>query len=720
MRLRLSIRGVLATWVLVGGAAILGLVVVGLASTGRLASQGEQLLGDLVPAQAANRNLALAVTGFVGRQSDVLAARNPAGLEQLPERDALERHFAAQRDALAAGISGQPGAAAALDRLDAAYTELRAADSELLQARSGSLALAQRLGPVADALDAAAEEIRTHAEAIAGRLAFGAVLEQRRLRMAVESLRPDPVTGDYRADGVDQLAKRVTAGLDSEFTAVQKASTALRANALALSGLGRQMMLESSPDMLLSLRHNRIAPLVAELEQNQEALTTIGRTHPKLTEAVAGLGESGNRLVALLVGGDQSVFEIRQAMLEQQAAMPDVLQRAAAARAALGDALDLASGEVARMADESAAVSAAVVDDARTLLIGGGVAAGALVLLFSGLVFGLQRRISGVLADVTRALSAAADGDLGQRLSRNGASEFAVLVDAFNRFAENTRALIGGIDGSSKALGGASSTLADITRRTSGGSRRQQQATDQVASAMEQMGSAVQEVARHAGEAAAATAEADRQCSEVRQAVVKMQGSIGELSHRMEGAAEVVNRVESDSHNIGSILDVIGNISEQTNLLALNAAIEAARAGDHGRGFSVVADEVRTLAARAQQSTEEIRQMIEGLRGGTRSAVEAMSASTDLARASVADAEHAGTALAAITGAVGTIHDLNTRIAGATEEQSQVAVEMSRNLSSIRDIAADQVGAADETEQAGTELARLAEDLDQRVQHFRL
>ena len=237
---------------------------------------------------------------------------------------------------------------------------------------------------------------------------------------------------------------------------------------------------------------------------------------------------------------------------------------------------------------------------------------------------------------------------------------------------------------------------------------------------MEQMGTAVQEVARHAGEAAAATAEADRQCGEVRQAVAKMQDSIGELSRRMEGAAEVVNQVETDSHSIGTILDVIGNISEQTNLLALNAAIEAARAGDHGRGFSVVADEVRTLAARAQDSTEEIRQMIEGLRGGTRSAVEAMSASTELARASVNDAEHAGTSLGAITEAVGTINDLNARIAGATEQQSQVAAEMARNLSSIRGIAAEQVQAAEETEQAGNELAGLADDLDRQVQRFRI
>lgn len=360
MKLRLSIRGVLATWVVVGGAAILGLVVVGLASTGRLASQEEQLLENLVPAQAANRNLALAVSGFVGRQSDVLAARQRADLEQLPERGALERRFAAQRDALTAGIAGQPGARAALERLEAAYVELRAADSALAQARSRSLALAERLGPAAEALDAATEEIRTHAEAIAGRLAFGAVLEQRRLRMALKGLRPDPVTGTFKAEGVDQLAKRVTASLDSEFTAVQKASTALRANALALSGLGRQMMLESSPDMLLSLRHNRIAPLIAELEQHQQQLATAGRAHPKLNAAVAGLAEAGNRLVALLMEGEQSVFGLRRAMLAQRAAMPEVLERAAGARAALGDALDLASAEVANMADEAAAASAAV------------------------------------------------------------------------------------------------------------------------------------------------------------------------------------------------------------------------------------------------------------------------------------------------------------------------------------------------------------------------
>ncbi|VAW83240.1 Methyl-accepting chemotaxis sensor/transducer protein, partial [hydrothermal vent metagenome] len=239
-------------------------------------------------------------------------------------------------------------------------------------------------------------------------------------------------------------------------------------------------------------------------------------------------------------------------------------------------------------------------------------------------------------------------------------------------------------------------------------------------SAMDEMTSTVQEVARNAAEASKAAKNADGDAKSGALVASEAIGGIDSLLGGVNAAAQVIRNLEKESENIGSVLDVIRGIAEQTNLLALNAAIEAARAGEQGRGFAVVADEVRTLASRTQQSTQEIHDMIQRLQDGAVNAVKVMEGAQGQAQNSSDLVEKAAESLAAIAGAVSNINDMNTMIASAAEEQSAVAAEMQANMNNIREVSDRSAEGAQQTAQASEELARLATEQQALMAQFRM
>lgn len=286
------------------------------------------------------------------------------------------------------------------------------------------------------------------------------------------------------------------------------------------------------------------------------------------------------------------------------------------------------------------------------------------------------------------------------------------------------------IDAVSSAIGNSKSTAEHLLLSTekmqaqSGYARqgvtRQQLETDQIATAINQMTATVQEVARSATDAASAANQADKEANNGKNVVSQTIKSIQTLAENVEQAANVIQKLEGDTTEIGSVLDVIKGIADQTNLLALNAAIEAARAGEQGRGFAVVADEVRTLASRTQQSTEEINKMIEKLQAGAKNAVVVMETGRLQAQNGVEQASKAGESLASITQSVATINDMNTQIAGAAEEQSKVAEEINRNVVNISQVAEETAHNVGEVADQSAELGNLAAALNAEVARFKV
>lgn len=324
------------------------------------------------------------------------------------------------------------------------------------------------------------------------------------------------------------------------------------------------------------------------------------------------------------------------------------------------------------------------------------------------------------LARVNEMLNIVASGDLSMKLDESGNDEFAQLSRNCNLLIDSLRNLIESIVNRSAQLAAAAEQTSAVTAQSTTAIEEQRNQVEQAASATTEMSSTAQSVLASANDALGEIKHADDEAERVKGISARNRQTIELLASEVESAAQVINQLQQDSASIGGILDVIRGIAEQTNLLALNAAIEAARAGEQGRGFAVVADEVRTLASRTQESTSEIQTMIEALQTGAGKAVTVMDAGKAKASDCVSQSEEADQALEVITHAVHEAFDRSTQIATAAEEQSVVAHEISENLESIVTIAEQTTAGSQQTAASSSEVARLAEELQQSVQEFKL
>jgi methyl-accepting chemotaxis protein len=330
---------------------------------------------------------------------------------------------------------------------------------------------------------------------------------------------------------------------------------------------------------------------------------------------------------------------------------------------------------------------------------------------------GILRPMQQLVQTMTKAAN---ENDLTLFVPIKTQDEIGATSQAFNNMLEKFQQSIGQVNVSVKQIATASDEMSAVTIETTKGIAHQQEQTDHLASAMNQMAATVKDVAQSAAEASNNASQAKAESDQGRLVVTTAADTISTLSESIILASTSIEKVEGDSEKIGTVLDVIRGIAEQTNLLALNAAIEAARAGEQGRGFAVVADEVRTLAGRTQSATQEIQQMIESLQTGAKEAVNLMHESNQYSHKSVEQTSQAGEALMAIVRAVEKINDMNLHIADASHEQGLVAEEINRNVVAISEIADQTTQGATKTGHASTDLARLSKDLQTLVVQFKI
>ncbi len=336
--------------------------------------------------------------------------------------------------------------------------------------------------------------------------------------------------------------------------------------------------------------------------------------------------------------------------------------------------------------------------------------------LFSGFYRSLMSSINAVKV----AVHAMADGDLTAQVKLEAKDEMQLIATDMNMMIEKINTLVSQVVRSANQVVASAELSGAASEDTRDGVNQQNQELELVATAMNEMSATVHEVANNAASTAEATRNADKEANAGRTVVNQTIESINALSNEMGQASGVIKQLEEDSETIGTVLDVIRGIAEQTNLLALNAAIEAARAGEQGRGFAVVADEVRTLASRTQDSTQEIQMMIEKLQQGSRKAVTVMSDGMQQTEKTITQAAEAGATLETITAAVDHITTMNEQIASAAEEQSSVAEEINRNVVNVRDIAGQTAGNANKTAENSASLKEVAAQLQVLVAEFKV
>ena len=344
----------------------------------------------------------------------------------------------------------------------------------------------------------------------------------------------------------------------------------------------------------------------------------------------------------------------------------------------------------------------------------------AAVLMGGILSWAVSHNIVKRLKDATNGLQVIASGDLTPRIIVDGEDEISMMQKSLQGMLGRLKVMISNIQSTTIQLTTAAEEVSVVTTQTSANIQQQQSETDQIATAMNEMASTVHDVAINVTNTSSATREANVETEHSQKIVGDAVQGIHQLAEQLESGAEVITQVEKDSEIINTVLEVIKGIAEQTNLLALNAAIEAARAGEQGRGFAVVADEVRTLAGRTQESTTEINQIIEKLQTGSKNAVQSMNQSRENAKSVVEKATMAGNSLTTIAQSASNIDQMSSQIATAAEEQSAVAEEMNRSIVRINDMTTQNAAAAKQTELAGHELAQMATKLQGIVDEFKL
>ena len=332
----------------------------------------------------------------------------------------------------------------------------------------------------------------------------------------------------------------------------------------------------------------------------------------------------------------------------------------------------------------------------------------------------ITRLIVAPLRSVIRVAQQIAAGDLTAKVEVTRRDEMGQLMLAMQQMAAGLGTIVSGLQAGIERLAGSAQSLSAVTEQTNLEVNSQKEETEQVATAMNQMTATVHDVARNAEEAALAAQTADDKVESGQQVVRQSMARIEQLADSATSASSSIESLSAEIQNIGTVLEVIKSVAEQTNLLALNAAIEAARAGEQGRGFAVVADEVRALARRTQQSTEEIERLVSALRAAAQSSVQQIRSSGELVKLAVSDALQTESALGSIAAAVSLIQQMNQQIAAAAEEQSSVAEEINRSVTQIRASADHSSVAMRGNAASSVELAQLGGELRSMVGHFRL
>lgn len=425
-----------------------------------------------------------------------------------------------------------------------------------------------------------------------------------------------------------------------------------------------------------------------------------------IDDATQNLIDNDNSLIAIVFARLQARSDAQTLLRTNNQLMDEILTEMGALQGQVQQVADNAQSEA-----DGAIGRSGVVNSVLTVIS---------IAFAIAIAFLTVRSISRPLARVNAMLNTLAHGDLTGRLDDSAQDEFGELASNINKLIINLRELIEGIADRATQLATAAEESSSVSADSRNSIQEQRTQVEQVATATQEMSSTSTEMANGASQALTEIQHSDEEAKRVRVISDENKRTIEELAREIQNASDVINQLSENSANIGGILDVIRGIAEQTNLLALNAAIEAARAGEQGRGFAVVADEVRTLASRTQQSTEEIQDMIERLQNDSSRAVTVMERGRTQAETCVTQADEASAALQAITESVHQASDSSTAIATAAEQQSATAQDISEKLEAIVAIAEQAEAGARQTAQASDEVAKLSSEMQDSVKSFRL
>ena len=697
----------------------LACVVLGAAATysNQQLSKGQVNLTQISAIQESSARASESLINFQNRQATILAARTQESINALADRSSLTSQYQQASDALKQLINNDPVLDQLLQELDSQFKAFSITD-ESIYAKSKEIIEHKKTAlELADKIDDQLNEIDSLVGSIIGKIRF---TEKRNKRKIKRLLKKIDTSSEYidiedTSNLIDNVNNVVLGKGANHLETVNN----IKSDSLSLSAFARQLLSTTDIDTVLSLRQNKINQHVERIRGLLETLEVSFSGNNELRDLTHRLTATLEEFLSTAFFADTSIYSLQLEDIKSGHQQKDLLVTASDDASALNNIVYKLSQNILGAREKITMQSQANSESSRWLVLL--ITVSVIILLVTLSVFiiiGINKplyKVSSALHEI-----ALGDGDLTQRLETSGIREVASIALEFNRFVEKIATAINQVNKASTDLSISSDTLKKVSDQTRADIKIQQGETHGAASAIAEMSKAAKSIADNAEQARLSSQDVRTESENSNQTVTEVATAIGNLAIVIEKASHSINELEQFSASIGTVLDVIRGIAEQTNLLALNAAIEAARAGEQGRGFAVVADEVRSLASRTQESTIEIENMIQQLQSGAQVAVKAIEEGNKGASRTVVQANEAATSLTKITDAIISISEMNTTIASAAEEQSAVSQEIDANVEAIRQVGERTVKGTEDITSSGEDLFNLNSELQSLMAQFKV
>jgi len=682
-----------------GALAAIVLALTGFNATRELSASITELTDRVVPITKDNYESFVVVSRFIDQGEQIQKAKTTGELEAT--RDTFEEAgaFETAIDDLKKAIANNSDALQVTDKLVNHFDELLALNRQSYALAEQRISLQDLKRSQMIVVEKQADDINTNVETLAGKARFVTKRLNRKLKRALKN---------QDAALIIELASESVSG---DLSNAQREAGKIQRNVLQLSVVTQQLAHTSNQDLLVNYESNVIPQLI---DDTRRAISKLkpDRLDEEATQILNGLEEQLGELAGLVAGPDKSILTVSRRLLVINQQFRDLQVKAVKYKHEVIAALDVLSEFAVEVQGVTYAQANQVILNSRWTL---GIVSVLVVILMSLLGLLITRRINRSLSRFGSAMQELATGNLKVSVPLDYQDEFGVLFKQFNASVGQLRGMISSAKEAATTMNITSEGLAVSTEQTKQGIVRQHSETDQLATALHEISMTTQEVAGSAQNVAKSSSLANQQVIQGSNDVNRTIDSIVELASQIEQAMHTIVQVNAFTTEISSVLDVIKSISEQTNLLALNAAIEAARAGEAGRGFAVVADEVRSLASRTQDSTEVVEGIIQCLQTGAQEAVTIMTQSKKLADANVKHAKCAGESIHEIVEHINSVADMSTQIASATEQQSVVIETLNKNVISINDVSTETSDASGIIANTSDELATLSGKLEQQL-----
>ncbi|MEM7207561.1 MAG: methyl-accepting chemotaxis protein [Pseudomonadota bacterium] len=712
LKLKLSIKTILAGMMLAILASVLILGGTALMTGTRVGGAGDKL-SKAAFIESLNTELVVLLNTMSSRQLTILSAKFTEELQSITSHDEIANRLNNSLTALKDAADTEE-LNAAVDQLIPLVTSFINADQALEGQTHTLLALNEKTIDLTRIVQENTAKVVSNTASMVSGIATEVEAQHSELKTAMNDTAAfsDP----QKLAGVREILQRLLLSNKAE---QQKAGYEIRTNVTRLAGIANTISQLNDVNELKKLIETDAKTTRADIKKSLDFLTQSALFSPALRKSLTPMVDAYKQLNEVTFEGDNSVRALRISYLQALTERQTLLEKAAGLSVQITKELSLVKEIILGAISDAENQTGSIISQSTVTVLVVGCAIAAIVLALGFLV--VQRVIRPLDAVVSAMADVAeGEGDLTKRIDSTGVSELAALSNRFNTFVQKMQSIVQQIQQTVHSMSDAVEHSTKSAAQTDQSTATQQDQIKQLAGTVTNIVGAIDGVSTNAGNAAKAAEKADKDAKYGNEVVESTVSAIELLASKVGSAAGVMEELAVDTNEVGQVLDVIQGIAEQTNLLALNAAIEAARAGDQGRGFAVVADEVRTLASRTQNSTEEIRKIIERLQQGSSKTSAAMSEGNDQAQASVQQAKEAMTSLTEITDAVNTILEMNQQIANSAEKQLNSVNEINHNVSGINNVAMETSNRSRQAVEFNQQLSSLATTINSLVSQFKV